>query len=809
MQLLLLLMISGFASLAYAQSVTVQYHYDPLNRLTRITYSSGQEVNYTFDSAGNITQVTHTSSPDDEFTLQVNSSGASSVAITASPTAYADTTNYTRSNIPNGTDIYLTAPATAGTANFSSWSGCQSVSGTGNRTCLVSMNQNRTVTANFISSSMTERDILIALYNATDGSNWTNNSGWLGAEGTECNWYGVNCSNGRVTRLSLGINQLSGAIPPELGQLSELQRLEFDGNQLSGAIPPELGHLSQLQGLWLQGNQLSGAIPPELGHLSQLQRLELGDNQLGGTIPLELGQLSQLYSLDLNSNELSGAIPANFGQLSWLRWLFLSRNQLSGAIPSTLAQLSELEELYLSNNCLTATDPALIAFLNNLDPDWQANQRDDCPTDGTCPHDAHLVIQNQTITGTEQFNACQTITAGPAFTVTSSGQATFTAGQRITLRPGFRIQAGGRFNARIDTALAANAVATPSVSAQSQPLTEPQYASPLATTELEHLTPAATALTWSDLPPGLRERLSAHDALIRDAQYSEASQVISFATEAALVWNDDNDYSDIYLYEIDNDRLTLISSNAQGQAANASSTDPRLAAEGQTVIYTSTATDLVSGMHNAYRQLYQYELLGHATTRLTATTTGQPGNGDTTSGIIAGDWIIYPTQASNLGEEGPGLYRQHRSTGQRELIGRDQWGQADPQASYPTATADGELIAYQRPDEQHRQHIDLTDLLSVQRLSLNYDALLGWLDHCCAVLSQDGQFIAYREHGTQGTAWLHLLDLNTERFTRLPWPEGLEQAPQFRQDHTQLWWINPVQGLGQPEVLHRLDNPLR
>jgi hypothetical protein len=30
-----------------------------------------------------------------------------------------------------------------------------------------------------------ERDALVALYNSTDGTNWTDNTGWMGAVGTE------------------------------------------------------------------------------------------------------------------------------------------------------------------------------------------------------------------------------------------------------------------------------------------------------------------------------------------------------------------------------------------------------------------------------------------------------------------------------------------------------------------------------------------------------------------------------------------------------------------------------------------------
>ena len=34
-----------------------------------------------------------------------------------------------------------------------------------------------------------ERAALIALYDATNGAAWTDNTDWLGAEGTECTWY--------------------------------------------------------------------------------------------------------------------------------------------------------------------------------------------------------------------------------------------------------------------------------------------------------------------------------------------------------------------------------------------------------------------------------------------------------------------------------------------------------------------------------------------------------------------------------------------------------------------------------------------
>lgn len=80
------------------------------------------------------------------FTLNVGSSGAMGVAIAASPANYAGTTGYSATGIAAGTLITLTAPATSGTAVFSSWSGCDSTS---IRNCTVTMNVSKSVTANY------------------------------------------------------------------------------------------------------------------------------------------------------------------------------------------------------------------------------------------------------------------------------------------------------------------------------------------------------------------------------------------------------------------------------------------------------------------------------------------------------------------------------------------------------------------------------------------------------------------------------------------------------------------------------------
>ena len=177
---------------------------------------------------------------------------------------------------------------------------------------------------------------LYALYDATDGDNWTRNAGWLSARAFN-RWYGVETYRGTdndVRRLRLFGNNLTGPLPSELGSLAELQHLDLDLNYLSGPIPSELGALRSLTYLGLGRNGLSGPIPPELGALRSLTYLGLGPNGFSGPIPPELGALHSLEHLDLRGSGVSGPIPPELGALRSLKRLELHHNDLSGPIPA-------------------------------------------------------------------------------------------------------------------------------------------------------------------------------------------------------------------------------------------------------------------------------------------------------------------------------------------------------------------------------------------------------------------------------------------------------------------------------------------
>ena len=216
--------------------------------------------------------------------------------------------------------------------------------------------------------SRSDRRVLTSLYEATNGSDWTDSTNWLTAAPLSA-WFGVATDdNGRVTNLELSENGLRGPLPDTLGELAELESLDLSRNELDGPIPASLGQTEQpLRRLSLQGNQVTGRIPPVLGDLSELESLNLNGNLLTGPIPASLGRLSKLRLLWLNTNLLTGRIPPVLGDLSELDSLYLGLNGLTGPIPSSLGRLSKLWELDLEGNDLTGRIPASLGRLSNLE----------------------------------------------------------------------------------------------------------------------------------------------------------------------------------------------------------------------------------------------------------------------------------------------------------------------------------------------------------------------------------------------------------------------------------------------------------
>ncbi|NER18076.1 immunoglobulin domain-containing protein [Spongiivirga citrea] len=220
---------------------------------------------------------------------------------------------------------------------------------------------------------VTDRNSLIAIYNAADGPNWTNP--WdLSADISTWEGVTVDAVSGRVTELVLNQRKLNGTLADEIGNLTELVKLSFFGgleSNLTGSIPTSICNLTKLEDISISQVEFSGAIPSCLFTITSLNRIFISGSStpiLTLDLPDDLSALTNLRTLYLQRVDLSseGAFPLNALQLINLEELTLDINRLTGTIPPEIAGLSNLTILSISGNNITGSIPDEIALLTNL-----------------------------------------------------------------------------------------------------------------------------------------------------------------------------------------------------------------------------------------------------------------------------------------------------------------------------------------------------------------------------------------------------------------------------------------------------------
>eukprot|EP01040_Poterioochromonas_malhamensis_P006599 gene6599-7104_t len=113
--------------------------------------------------------------------------------------------------------------------------------------------------------------------------------------------------------------------------MTKLRTFEFTYNLVRGLIPPEIGNLINLDTLMLNNNLFTSSLPPSLVKLTNLKLLFLSSNLLTGKVDFLCGM--NLTLLDLNGNKFSGSFPMSSVLFHYLVFMDISVNHLTGPVP--------------------------------------------------------------------------------------------------------------------------------------------------------------------------------------------------------------------------------------------------------------------------------------------------------------------------------------------------------------------------------------------------------------------------------------------------------------------------------------------
>ena len=239
-----------------------------------------------------------------------------------------------------------------------------------------------------ITNRQTDSLALVAIYNASDGANWTKNKWEL--DKPIDTWPAVTVNNGRVTALKLstsGVIAKDWTLPDAVGDLTELTELRINSNKLVGDIPDAVYSLAKLEKLYFQNDNLTGSISGKIAQLTELTELYVDRNaNMTGGIPKEIGNLKKLMRLNISQSGIGGEIPAELGQCESLIQFMAFKTNLSGNLPD-IWDMPVLQTVMLHTNPgLTGPLPASLGKMKSLANGTAPSiQIYDCNLTGTIP----------------------------------------------------------------------------------------------------------------------------------------------------------------------------------------------------------------------------------------------------------------------------------------------------------------------------------------------------------------------------------------------------------------------------------------
>ena len=204
------------------------------------------------------------------------------------------------------------------------------------------------------------------------------------------------------------------------------------------------------------------------------------------------------------------------------------------------------------------------------------------------------------------------------------------------------------------------------------------------------------------------------------------------------------------------ERVSVDSSGAQG---NSSSNMPSISADGRWVAFTSSASNLVAGDTNTFKDTFVHDRVTGTTERVSVDSFGVQGNDQSLDPKVSADgrWVAFTSAASNLvaGDTNGwwDVFLRDRQAGTTERVSVTTTGaQGDNHSYQSSVSSDGRFVAFQSRasnlvagDTNASDDIFVRDLTlgTTERVSVDSGGVQGNNGSINCSISSDGRFVAF------------------------------------------------------------------
>ncbi len=242
---------------------------------------------------------------------------------------------------------------------------------------------------------------------------------------------------------------------------------------------------------------------------------------------------------------------------------------------------------------------------------------------------------------------------------------------------------------------------------------------------------------------------------------SENGQYTTFVSLATnLVSGDTNGVADVFVRDLEagtTKRVSVASDESQG---NGSSYEQSISNDGRYVVFTSTATNLVSGDTNGVEDIFIRDLEAGTTERVSVASDENQGNSSSSLPSFSDDgrYVIFSSTASNLvsgdtnGAEDIFVRDLAAGTTKRVSVASDE-SQGNGVSTHPSISDDGQYVAFESAatnlvsgDTNPSRDIFVRDLAAgtTERVSVASDESQGNYHSSYPSISDDGQYVTFR-----------------------------------------------------------------